>query len=201
MAPGEALDEIRELMNRSTRSYLCGWSSLLCGLIALAGGLLVDALLKAANDFAGGPGAPIALALVFVVALATLVLGILVPFVFSLIRARKQGIKLSFNVNNRRMFVALFLPVFIGGVICIAMCCAPNDMDEWIPAVMLCFYGLAVFNLSKCNETTMSWPGLVIIIIGLAACFLREYALTLWIIGFGGVHIVYGVYLIFKNRV
>ena len=69
MAPGDALDEIRELMNRSTRSYLCGWSPLLCGLVALTGGLLVNW-----DNW-------------LVVSCVTLVLGVLIPFVFSLVRA------------------------------------------------------------------------------------------------------------------
>lgn len=198
IAPGQALEEIRDLMNRSTRTYLCGWSPLLCGLVALAGGLVARGLIGSAGAHAGDSGFPIAP--VFIVAVITLVLGILVPFVFSLIRAGKKGIALSFNANNRRMFVTLFLPVFIGGMISIAMCSAKTGMYEWIPAVMLCFYGLAVSNLSKCSEPSLEWPGLFLILIGLTACFLRRYALELWILGFGAVHVVYGVCLIFKGR-
>ena len=198
MAPGQALEEIRDMMNRSTRSYLCGWSPLLCGLVALAGGLLVRRLIGSAGAHAYDSGFPIAP--VCIVAAVTLALGVLVPFVFSLIRAGKNGIALSFNANNRRLFVTLFLPVFIGGMMSIAMCSAKTGMYEWIPAVMLCFYGLAVTNLSKCSEPSLEWPGLILILIGLAACFLRRYALELWILGFGAVHVVYGVYLIFKSR-
>ncbi|MCQ2125914.1 MAG: hypothetical protein MJZ06_00550 [Bacteroidaceae bacterium] len=198
MAPGQALEEIRDMMNRSTRSYLCGWSPLLCGLVALAGGLLVRRLIGSADAHAYDSGFPIAP--VCIVAVVTLALGVLVPFVFSLIRAGKNGIALSFNANNRRLFVTLFLPVFIGGMMSIAMCFAKTGMYEWIPAVMLCFYGLAVTNLSKCSEPSLEWPGLILILIGLTACFLRRYALELWILGFGAVHVVYGVYLIFKSR-
>lgn len=180
MAPGDALDEIRELMNRSTRSYLCGWSPLLCGLVALTGGLLVNW-----DNW-------------FVVSCVTLVLGVLIPFVFSLVRAGKDGVQISFNSKNRRLTQTLFLPVFIGGVICIAMLAAGSY--EWLAAVMLCFYGLAVFNLSGISEKSLALPGILLVAIGLAACFLRQYALTLWIVGFGGLHIIYGIYLIFKNR-
>lgn len=198
MAPGQALEEIRDMMNRSTRSYLCGWSPLLCGLVALAGGLLVRRLIGSADAHAYDSGFPIAP--VCIVAAVTLALGVLVPFVFSLIRAGKNGIALSFNANNRRMFVTLFLPVFIGGMMSIAMCSAKTGMYELIPAVMLCFYGLAVTNLSRCSESSLKWPGMILILIGLTACFLRRYALELWILGFGAVHVVYGVYLIFKSR-
>lgn len=198
MAPGQALEEIRDLMNRSTRSYLCGWSPLLCGLVALAGGLLVRRLIGSADAHPYDSGFPIAP--VCIVAAVTLALGVLVPFVFSLKRAGKNGIALSFNANNRRMFVTLFLPVFIGGMMSIAMCSAKTGMYEWIPAVMLCFYGLAVTNLSRYSESSLKWPGMILILIGLTACFLRRYALELWILGFGAVHVVYGSYLIFKSR-
>lgn len=198
MVPGKALEEIRNLMNRSTRSYLCGWSPFLCGLIALAGGLVARGLIGSAGAHAGDSGFPVAP--VCIVAALTLGLGILVPFIFSLIRAGRNGIKLSFNANNRRLFVTLFMPVFIGGMMCIAMCTAKTGMYEWIPAVMLCFYGLAVYNLSKCSEPSLKWPGLILILLGLAACFLRQHALVLWIMGFGGVHVIYGTYLIFKSR-
>lgn len=180
IAPGEALDEIRELMNRSTRSYLSGWAPLLCGVVAILGGFLLCRL----NGY--------------MVAGVTLALGILVPFLFTLERAKREGVKLSFNTKNRRLAETLFLPVFIGGVMCIAM--VLGGAYEWLAPVMLCFYGLAVFNLSKCSEATLVWPGAAFIVIGLVTCFFRQSGLELWILGFGGVHVFYGVFLIFKNR-
>ncbi len=198
ITPNEAIDEIRKMMDRSTRSYLGGWAPLLCGLVALAGGLTVNALLKAPDEIDGGPSAMFVFGGIALTVLLTLTLGIAIPFVISIIRAKKDGISLTFNDKNRRQFVTLFLPVAMGGIICYSLLYV--GAFTWMPAVMLCLYGLAVFNLSRYNEPTMVWPGLAFIIIGLAACFLREYSLLLWIIGFGGVHIAYGIFLLVRNR-
>lgn len=198
IAPSEAVDEIRKMMDRSTRSYLGGWAPLLCGLVALAGGLTVNALLKAPDEIDGGPSAMSVFCGIALTIILTLTLGIAIPFVISIIRAKKNNISLTFNDKNRRQFVTLFLPVVMGGIICYSLLYA--GAFNWMPSVMLCLYGLAVFNLSRYNEPTMVWPGLAFIVTGLIACFLREYALLMWIIGFGGVHIVFGIFLIVKNR-
>lgn len=188
MAPEQALNEIRELMNRSSRSYMSGWAPLLCGLAALAGGVTAGKLIS------GGAS----VCIVNAVAGVTLLIGILIPQVLFVSWARKKGIPMAFNTVNRRLTGAIFIPVIAGGILSIALETA--GLYEWIPAAMLLFYGLGVINLGHYSEKTLSWPGILFLVAGALACFLREYPLVLWMAGFSGVHIVYGIYLIAKNR-
>lgn len=71
MTPGQTLNEIRELMNRSTRSYMSGWTPLLCGLVALAGAVIAGKLIRS--------GASVCT--INIVAGITLILGVLIPLI------------------------------------------------------------------------------------------------------------------------
>lgn len=188
MAPEEALNEIRELMNRSSRSYMSEWAPLICGIVAVAGGLTAGRLI------AGGAS----VCTINVVAGVTLILGMAFPFLLYAVWAKRHGIPLSFNAVNRRMAGALFVPMVAGGAMCIGL--EVVGLYEWTAAAMLLFYGLGVVNMGHYSEKTLPWPGYLFIAVGALACFLHEYALQLWIAGFGGVHLAYGVYLILKNR-
>lgn len=188
MTPGQTLNEIRELMNRSTRSYMSGWTPLLCGLVALAGAVIAGKLIRSGASACT----------INIVAGITLILGVLIPLIQYASWTKEQGNTLTFSTVSQRLLGAVFFPVTAGGVLSIALETA--GLYEWIPAAMLLFYGLGVINLGHYSEKTLPWPGYLFLITGALACFLREYPLVLWSIGFSGVHIVYGIYLITRNR-
>lgn len=203
---GRTLDEIRDLMNRSKRSKLDITVPLLCGAFSCVAGCVADNVIKSAHP--EDPASKVAnmfgmhptnlVSTLIWIGAVTLVLGVLIAFLLTLERAKRDGMELTFSTRNRRMFEAMVLPVATGGIICIAMLCAHSY--EWLAPMMLCFYGLAVCNLSKYSEASLKWAGIGFIFLGIVACFNRQHGLEFWTAGFGGVHVVYGIYLLFKNR-
>jgi hypothetical protein len=67
-----------------------------------------------------------------------------------------------------------------------------------IAPVTLIFYGLALINASKYTLNDIRYLGVTEIMIGLAAAYFIGYGLLFWMIGFGVMHIAYGLAMYFK---
>ncbi|MFM7091867.1 MAG: hypothetical protein ACKOZZ_13760, partial [Bacteroidota bacterium] len=68
----------------------------------------------------------------------------------------------------------------------------------FIAPLSLLFDGLALFTISKFTYVEVRILGLAEIILGLASAYFVSGGLLFWAIGFGAVHIVYGIYVYFK---
>ena len=179
---GRTLEDVRKIMSLSTHSHISGYIPLLCGVSALLGSL-------AAHRYPEH---------MLLEAIIVLVAAIAVLFIFTLIEARKNGVPLAFSKRNRRMFVGLALPMSVGGILCIAMLMA--GVYDWLVPVMLLCTGLGAVNLSQNTDRTIMWAGIGFILTGVAACFLRQYAMFIWTLGFGWLDLLYGIILLLKNR-
>ena len=60
------------------------------------------------------------------------------------------------------------------------------------PATLI-FYGLALLNASKYTLNDIRYLGLSEIILGLVASIFTLYSLIFWALGFGVLHIIYGL--------
>ncbi len=65
---------------------------------------------------------------------------------------------------------------------------------------MLIFYGLALVSASKFTQSDIFWLGLCELILGLLAAVFVGYGLVFWGVGFGILHIVYGVWMYQKYK-
>ena len=65
------------------------------------------------------------------------------------------------------------------------------------PSTLL-FYGLALINASKFTLTDIRYLGISEIILGLIAMIFVGYGLIFWAVGFGVLHIVYGLAMYIK---
>lgn len=63
---------------------------------------------------------------------------------------------------------------------------------------MLLFYGLSLINASKYTYGSIFWLGLCELVLGLICAFFPGKGLLFWSIGFGAVHILYGIYFYFR---
>jgi len=69
-----------------------------------------------------------------------------------------------------------------------------------LPATTLIFYGLATFSASKYSIPEIGQLGIKSLLLGLLALIFPAYALLWWLLGFGALHIIYGLYLQLKSK-
>lgn len=194
------ISQIRSIMERSTRFLsLTGWSGIMAGVYALAGAywafkmyyisgegfystLDSEQLIDNAQAF-------------FLLALVVLVLAISTAIFLSWKRARSKGEQL-WNPVARRLVVNLAIPLVTGGLFVLIL--FSKGLVGLIAPVTLIFYGLALFNAGKFTFEEVKYFGIIEIILGLLALYFIGYGLLFWSIGFGFLHILYGLYMHFK---
>jgi len=183
--------EIRAMMERSTKFLsLSGWAGIMAGFYALAGvygaysifDFWPDRLFYRSSN------------LTEVIFLATCVLLFALgsAIFFSHNKAAKQGENL-WNATSRRLLLSMCVPLFAGGIMIAFLIL--KGLTGLIAPLTLIFYGLALFNAGNYTIAEVRWMGVVQMLLGLLNIWYIEYGLWFWAAGFGGVHIVYGIYM------
>lgn len=189
------LAEIRSMMEKSSRFLsLSGLSGVFAGVFALIGAgsafvyyrSLVGDLTYQNVDFLEER----LLSFLILDACFVLVFAIGFGLFFTSRRAKRNGQSI-WDVTSKRMLVNLALPLLAGGVFAIAL--IYHGYLMLVAPSTLIFYGLALLNASKFTLDDVRYLGISEIILGLVACFMLKNGLLFWSIGFGVLHIVYGV--------
>jgi hypothetical protein len=131
----------------------------------------------------------------FVDAFVVLVLALFFGVFFTTRNARKKGLPF-WDATVKRMLINLFIPLVAGGVFCLIL--LYHHLVFLIAPSTLLFYGLALINASKFTLTDIRYLGISEIILGLIAMVFVGYGLIFWAIGFGVLHIVYGLAMYIK---
>jgi len=197
-APLDTLKEIRSMMERSARFLsLSGWSGIWAGSVALVGAGLAYSLLKDFNrETAQEPIEKLLftsslLQSLVLLALAVFFTAVAGGYYFTYRKNRKAGVSI-WNTASRKMIINLAIPLGAGGAFVFALLLHGNW--EYISSACLVFYGLALINGSKYTVSDIKYLGLLETVIGCAGLFIPSgYGLYLWALGFGALHIVYGV--------
>ena len=124
------------------------------------------------------------------VAAVVLVLSVLFAFYFSLRKARRDG-KNFWTPVSKRLLINLLIPLVTGGILIIVLL-IQNHLQLIVPCFLI-FYGLALVNAGKFTFGEIFYLGILEIITGLVSAFVPGWDLIFWIIGFGILHIIYGV--------
>ncbi|MFN3916351.1 MAG: TMEM128 family protein [Flavobacteriales bacterium] len=201
------LTEIRSLMERSTQYLsLSGLSGIAAGILALLGAALVYfdfAYIKIGGysyaDFVGGELSPDLVSdkiwFLLKVGAGVLILALAMGFYFTWRKAKKKNLKM-WNNPAKRMLLALFVPLIAGGLFCVAL--VIHGLYGLVAPATLVFYGMALFSASHFTYKDIKFLGISEIVLGVIASFNIGYGLLFWAIGFGLLHIVYGVLMYFK---
>lgn len=192
------LEEIRSMMERSSRFLtLSGWAGIMAGIYALAGAYLAYTVF----DFNPGKivysaeNLPGDLSMVLLMAILVLLLALGTAILLSHNKAVKKGENI-WNAASRQLLANMAVPLAAGGILILVL--ISKDLIGLIMPLTLLFYGLALYSAGKFTYTEVKFLGLVQITLGIiAACFIN-YSLILWAVGFGFVHILYGVYMYFR---
>ncbi|MGN7887129.1 hypothetical protein [Dyadobacter sp. 22481] len=193
------LNEIRNLMERSSKFLsLSGLSGVFAGIFALIGAGVayirfktdwLAEILIPLGTYKGHSRADV-IGFLLVDGVCVLVFSLAVCIILTVRRGRKKGLTV-WNGSSKRLLVAMLIPLMTGGIFCLAML---HYGFVWLVfPVTLLFYGLALVNASRFTYPEVFYMGISEIGIGCIALFLTGYSLIFWGIGFGLLHIVYGL--------
>lgn len=202
----DALQEIRRMMERSSRFIsLSGLSGIGAGLSALIGATLVYLYLDTV-PFKRMPGYYVISSnyenwgigyrsfFILITALVLmLAVGSGIYFTTRAARSRKQKI---WDALTKRLLINLAIPLIAGGIFCMGL--LYHGLAGLVAPTTLIFYGLALINASKYTLNDIRYLGISEIVLGLFGTFYLGYGLDLWAIGFGLLHIIYGVSMYYK---
>ena len=198
------LASIRSLMERSSRFIsLSGLSGVFAGSFALIGAaaayLYMDFGLQEfyyKKAYLPDGSLNTSFLIFFLVdALAVLVASLASGMFLTMRKARKKG-QTIWDKVAMRMLINLMIPLGTGGVFCLIL--LHHHMVELMAPATLLFYGMALLNASKYTLNDIRYLGICEIILGLLASYYAGYGLLFWSIGFGVLHIIYGLSMYVK---
>lgn len=190
----EAIQEIRKMMNRSVRFLsLSGLSGLFAGCYALIAGFIVY---KYTNGLLLWETYSVEDMNFFVIlGIITLILAVSTAFLLTKRKAKREGAKL-WDETAKNALINLCIPLFAGGILCIAL--ISHGLNGLLAPTTLIFYGLSLINASKFTFPMVRQLGMIEIILGLINSFFIGFGLIFWVVGFGLLHIIYGIYMYYK---
>lgn len=193
------ISEIRVMMEQSSRFMsLSGLAGVLAGAAALAGTAAAWVYTNSSpfmpfeyeKAFTNNSLNPDFLRFFFINGLIVLSLALFTGFFFSKRQAERHG-KEFWTRGARLMLINFSIPLITGAAFIVVM--VHYQLIFLIPASCMIFYGLALVNGSKYTLHDIRVLGLFEIILGLAACVIPQYGILLWAMGFGILHIIYGL--------
>ena len=191
----EDLSHIRNMMERSSRFIsLSGLSGVFAGLFALLGAVYVYFVFKreGIDYFAGDRNVfqPDLVKELTWIGLVILVLAIFSGYFFTAKKSKAKNLKI-WDQTTKRLLFNFAIPLFTGGIFCLGL--LYHHLFVMIAPATLIFYGLALVNASKFTFSDLQNLGYCQIILGLLSFFFLGWGLVFWAIGFGVLHIVYGI--------
>jgi hypothetical protein len=195
------IEEIRSLMEKSSKFIsLSGWAGIFAGIFALMGSYIALTHLDfnpqslsvdpESNTFQQTQ-------IFSVVQLALLVFLLAISFaLFFTHRRAKRKDELLWTPTAKRLVMNMAVPLLTGGILILLF--ISKGFIGFVAPFSLLFYGLALFTISKFTFDEVKILGLIEILLGLISVYKVSLGLLFWAIGFGVVHIVYGIYVYFK---
>ena len=189
------INEIKQMMNRSSRFIsLSGLSGILAGIYALIGAAIAYWLVKISGEdtvASGGHIYTMVLVDLFFIALFSILTAILL----TTRKAKKNGEKI-WDKTSRRLIINFLIPLVTGGIYILII--LGQQKYGLTAALMLIFYGLALINASKYSLGDIRYLGLIEVTLGLICALFPGFGFWLWVLGFGILHIVYGIWMHYK---
>ncbi len=194
----EDLAEIRSMMERSSKFLsLSGWAGIMAGFYAIAGAWIAYHFFgfnpdKIFYNIIELESESSDLLMIIILSISILILAIGTAILLSYKKAHKRGEKI-WNATSRRLVANMAIPLLAGGIFILVL--LSNDLIGLLAPSTLLFYGMALFNAGKFTYDEVKLLGIVQMVLGLFSAYFIEYSLIFWSIGFGVVHIVYGIYM------
>ena len=196
-----AISEMRDMMQRSSKFLsLSGLAGILVGCVALVGVGVTYYLLEMPFDSTGylmylGKALEVhetTLKNIIFINVSVLILSLMIGSLMAIRNAKRKGLSVVDN-TTKRLVINMFIPLLVGGIFIVALL-MQQSLSFILPS-MLIFYGMALLNASKYSIEDIRYLGLIEMFLGLSAMFFLDQALIIWGLGFGILHMIYGVIL------
>lgn len=195
--PIDSLNEIKSMMQRSSKfTSISGWSGIWVGTIGLiASAIAYFIILESKLNLNGlQPDFKRDISLL-VLALITFILAISGGLFFMKRKTNKDNVKFI-NPVSKRILRRFVLVLMIGGILCFNLYYHLSFV--FIAPATLLFYGVALLNIEKETVIEVKYLAYTEIILGLVAFYFIYNGLLFWTIGFGLVHVIFGVKMVRK---
>lgn len=196
------LAHIRSMMERSSRFLsLSGLSGVGAGVVGLIAGCIAMYLTDGYfMDYAVGELKVYQSDMLYrLIALgaSALILAIFCGCYFTIQKSKKLGLQI-WTATTKKILVQLAIPLAVGGIFVLAL--LQYHLYGFVAGTTLIFYGLALVNAEKYTYSDIKYLGFLEIILGCLSLFFIGKGLIFWTIGFGVLHIVYGIILYRKYK-
>lgn len=210
----DTLKDIKKMMERSSRFIsLSGLSGIAAGVCALVGAWLANNVIhndsrfensselrelrRAHNDnLENGAGWQTYLNNSLIqIALGVLIAALVLGFLFTYLRSRKTNTPI-WGLTAKRLLINVSIPMIVGGIFLLKLIDSENY--GLIAPGCLIFYGLGLLNASKYTLPEIKYLGYAQILLGIINLQMIGNGLLFWALGFGVLHIVYGVFMWWK---
>jgi hypothetical protein len=193
--PLEQLQQIKSMMEKSSRFVsLSGWGGISAGLCALVGVYLAYGKI---NKIGSGsiyensfPNREALFVELLTIGIGVFIAAFLLSLLFTYIQSKKQE-RPIWDATSRRLLFNTLLPILIGGIFILKL--IEFNYIEFVASGCLLFYGLGLVNGSKYTLGEVRYLGYSQIILGIISLFFLHQGWLFWTLGFGMMHIIYGI--------
>ena len=189
------LAHIRQMMEKSSRFIsLSGLSGVFAGVVALVGAAYAFFVMQNAgiNYFDGNRNnftSDIKIELT-IIAIVILMVAIILGYIFTAKKSKRKNLPM-WDATSQRLLVTFAIPLIVGGLFCLAL--LYHNLFVLIAPTTLVFYGLALVSAERYTLSDIKYLGYCEIALGIASLFFLGWGFLFWVIGFGVLHIVYGI--------
>ena len=186
-------------MERSSRFIsLSGISGIVVGICALVGAYLANSRINTyfQKEYPGEGACPSCLKRdLILIAVVVFLAAFITSTLFTFFKSKKENIPI-WGSAARRLLWNTMIPMLAGGFFLWRM--MELNQYDLIAAGSLIFYGLALVNGSKYTLGEVKYLGYAEIILGIINLWMIRKGLLFWAIGFGVMHIIYGIAMWWK---
>ena len=196
----ENLREIKQMMEKSSRfQAISGISIIIVGVYACIASLAACYLLGGAdwlpflpkNDHILHLNTPARIRWAVILAAGLFLLSALTVTAMAYAKAQRHQLRFAADKRMFQMAFNFLLPLGVGALFCIAL--LTQGHYGLTSSVMLLFYGLALVNCQHYTYPSLRFLGYGEILLGIIDCCSIHHALLFWFLGFGILHILFGI--------
>ena len=199
----EDIAEIRSLMEKSSKFIsLSGLSGILAGIFALIGAFISNWYIseyypnQTEASFIKSISVEYESKILLMLLAFTVFILAFVTAAYFTTRNHKNKSSNLWDYNSKKVVSNLLIPLATGAVF-VSYLILNNYYSLIVPASLM-FYGLSLINAGYFTFSDIKYLGLLEIFIGILALIFTEYYIVFWLIGFGILHIIYGILMYLK---